>query len=59
MANDNGRRLYREPSKDPIFVMKTPLDPSTPLDQNPYAEKIAKDEMKKEELEEFFDDGAN
>ncbi|WP_243291740.1 hypothetical protein [Bacillus sp. FJAT-47783] len=59
MAHENGKRLYREQSNDPIFVMKTPLDPKSPLDQNPYAEKIAQDEIKKEELEEFFDDGAN
>lgn len=38
--------------------MKTTLDSKTPLDDHPYAEEIMDDEVKKEELEEFFDDGS-
>jgi len=51
------KRLYNEPSDSPSFVLKTSLDPKSPLEENPYV-KANEEEAKKEELQEFFDDGS-
>ncbi|MDQ0162288.1 hypothetical protein [Bacillus alveayuensis] len=51
-------RLIADPPKGPLLAIKTNLDPKDVLEDNPYV-KSAEEEMKKDELEEFFDDGAN
>lgn len=51
-------RLIAEAPKGPFLAIQTNLDSNNALSENPYAEQV-EDETKKEELQEFFDDGAN
>jgi len=51
-------RLIADAPNSPFLAIRTNLDTDDALSENPYAKEV-EDETKKEELQEFFDDGAN
>lgn len=46
-------RVIAEHTHQPIFAMKTNLDPKTPSEENPYYKNVTDNEEKKK-LDEYF-----